>query len=506
MIIDQFKMRFSRKGRQVRKGCWGDSEAIRCDLGDHCVSLFGPPFQIAALPPVPGVDRSAEPRQGRAALRSAFHQHLARPGARAAANHFAWLVVDKFVRLVFNVGVGFWVARALGPARFGLLAYAVAIISIGQIVAELGLEAVVRRQLLAAPADAAAIIVTAGLLRLGAAVIIAAGLLWWLPLGGEDAPSRSLLGVLALTLFQPALWITELWFQARLAARTSVAAQLAAIASGAAIRVGLILRDAPLVAFAWALVAEMMVAAVLLIALARRAGLRWGKFDRALAGRLLREAWPLLLSGLAVVLYLRIDALMLRHFVGEAAVGTYAAAVRFTEVWYFVPLALASSLLPALLRGKAQNAAAYTDRLQQFYDLNAALGYALALPTALTASWLIKLAYGAAYAGAGPVLLVHAWSLVFVFLGVARSQFLINEGFTRFYFCSTAAGLLLNAALNLVLIPRYGAWGAALATLASQTVAAWLSSFCFAPVRATAWMQTRALLIPVRWFSYVRRA
>jgi O-antigen/teichoic acid export membrane protein len=158
------------------------------------------------------------------------------------------------------------------------------------------------------------------------------------------------------------------------------------------------------------------------------------------------------------------------------------------------------------LRGRAHSGDAYAARLQQFYDLNAGLAYALAVPMALAAPWLVHVAYGGAYAAAGPVLAVHVWSTVFVFLGVARGQFLVNEGHTGFYFLSTTAGLLINVALNLVLIPRHGAWGAAVATLAAQMVAAWGSSFCFAPVRANAWMQTRALLIPVRWLHYVRRA
>jgi O-antigen/teichoic acid export membrane protein len=130
----------------------------------------------------------------------------------------------------------------------------------------------------------------------------------------------------------------------------------------------------------------------------------------------------------------------------------------------------------------------------------------LSVPIALAAPWLIRLAYGPAFAGAAPVLALHIWSSVFVFLGVARSQFLINESFTRFYLAATVAGAALNIGLNCWLIPRHGPWGAALATVAAQAVAAWLSSFCFAPVRQTAWMQTRALLIPVRWFRYVRRA
>ena len=117
--------------------------------------------------------------------------------------------------------------------------------------------------------------------------------------------------------------------------------------------------------------------------------------------------------------------------------------------------------------------------------------------------WLIALAYGPEFAAAGPVLALHVWSGVFVFLGVARGQFLVNERLTRFYLGATLAGAALNIALNLWLIPVHGAWGAALATVVSQAVAAWASSFCSPAVRANGVMQTRALLLPFLWPRYV---
>ncbi len=443
-----------------------------------------------------------------AALLSSLQNLLIRPGARAAAQNLGWLVAEKAARLVFNVGVGFWVARYLGPAQFGALNFALAVVGIASLLAELGFEAVVRRELVQAPENAVAVLAATRRLRLVGGTLAGALLVAMVLMSGASLADRALLLVVGLTLFQPALTVADLWFQARLQARFSVLAQVGALLVGAAVRVTLIVAGAPLVGFAWAVVAEMCVGGILFASLARRAGLGRlaGAFDRAVAGRLLREAWPLLLSGFAVMLYMRIDAVMLRSLAGEAAVGIYAAVARFTEIWYFVPVALASSLLPALLRARERGAADYAVRLQASFDVNAGLAYGLAVPLALAAPWLIRVAYGPAFAAAGPVLALHVWSSVFVFLGVARGQFLVNEGHTRFYFGSTVAGLTVNVALNLVLIPRHGAWGAALATVVAQAVAAWLSTFCCAPLRATAWMQTRSLLIPFTWYRYVRRA
>jgi len=433
---------------------------------------------------------------------------LERPGARAAAHNLGWLVAEKGARLVLNVGVGFWVARHLGPAQYGALNYGLAVVGLVSLLAELGLESVVRRELIQAPARAVALMATTWGLRLAGGVAAYGLLVAGTWLGWATPTERGLLAVLGLTLFQPALMVTDLWFQARLCAKFSVQAQVAALTVGAVMRMALIVAGASLIGFAWAVVAEAAVAVALLAVLARREGLalRPGAFDPALARRLLHEVWPLMLSGFAVMLYLRIDAVMLRAMVGDAAVGIYSAAIRFTEIWYFLPMALGSSLLPSLLRARERGPGAYTARLQAYYDLSAGLAYLLSVPVALAAPWLIRLAYGPAFAAAGPVLALHVWSSVFVFLGVARGQFLVNESFTRFYLAATVVGAALNIGLNCWLIPRHGPWGAALATVVTQAVAAWLSSFCFAPVRQTAWMQTRALLIPVRWFRYVRRA
>ena len=181
--------------------------------------------------------------------------------------------------------------------------------------------------------------------------------------------------------------------------------------------------------------------------------------------RLMEEAWPLVFANLAIIVYMKIDEVMLRQLVGPKAVGIYSSATRLSEVWYFLPMALSVSVLPALMRAKEGSAEAYRLRMQQYFDLSAGVAYALSIPIALASPWIVRVAYGPAFAEAGPILAVHIWASIFVFLGVARSQWLVNEKLQRFYLAATLAGAVSNIGLNFVLIPRWSGLGAAWATV-----------------------------------------
>jgi O-antigen/teichoic acid export membrane protein len=176
-----------------------------------------------------------------------------------------------------------------------------------------------------------------------------------------------------------------------------------------------------------------------------------------------------------------------------------------SEVWYFLPAALASSLLPALVRSQNLTTTIRQQRVQRFYDLNAGLAYALIFCLAPSASRIFPLVFGRGYAGADAVFTIHIWSCLFVFLGMARNQCLLIEGRTRFLFLCTALGAVVNVALNLMVIPLWGAAGAAFTTLISQASATFLSSFVWGPARPHGYAQLRALLVPIRALLWLTR-
>jgi O-antigen/teichoic acid export membrane protein len=432
-----------------------------------------------------------------------------RPGAQAAARNFGWLAADRAARLVLNLGVGVWVARYLGPENLGRLSYVVALVALAGFLPQLGLDAVLKREWLRNPARAAEWLASAWLLR-GVAGVTAGLMLAFVAWGGWGlAPAEAkLLAVLSGLMLQPGLFLPELWLQTQLNARSAAMVQIGALAVASVARVGLIVNGAGLTAFAWVLVAEMALGALGFFWAARRAGMPRisGAATGATARRLLSEAWPLALASFAVLIYMKIDEVMLRRLAGTEAVGVYAAAARLSEVWYFVPTAIASSVLPALLRAREAGAETYRRREQEYYDLSAALAYGLSVPVALLAPFIVRWAYGPAFAGAAPILAVHIWSSVFVFLGVARGQWLVNEGLQTFYMWTTAAGAVVNVGLNLVLIPRWGGLGAAWATVIAYGISAWLATYLHPAARPTAALLTRALLIPLRGWRYLRPA
>jgi len=168
---------------------------------------------------------------------------------------------------------------------------------------------------------------------------------------------------------------------------------------------------------------------------------------------------------------MKIDQVMIKEMLGAEQVGHYAAAVRLSEAWYFVPMAITSSVFPAIINAKKQSEALYYQRLQKLYDLMVWLAVAIALPTTFLAPWVIRVLYGEAFLPAAGVLSIHIWAGVFVFLGVACGRWFLCENYIKKNFYRTLFGMVINVVLNLILIPAYGIYGAAIATLLGQMAA-----------------------------------
>ena len=139
---------------------------------------------------------------------------------------------------------------------------------------------------------------------------------------------------------------------------------------------------------------------------------------------MLKNSWPLILQGVAVMLYMRIDQIMIKEMLGEREVGLYSAAVRLSEAWYFVPAIITTSLFPAIVNAKKTSKDLYHARLQRLYTTLVWLAIAIAALMTFLSDWLITLLYGEAYKDAGRVLIIHIWAGVFVSIGVASGSWL----------------------------------------------------------------------------------
>lgn len=418
---------------------------------------------------------------------------------RRVLGNTVWQCADSLVRMAVGLGVGIWLARYLGPEQYGLLSYALAFVSLFSVMAACGLDDIIVREAVNRPeqqgellGSAAALRLLGGMLTLGTAVLVVA------TLRPGDRLSLELVAIIAAGALFYSVGVIEFLFHARLQARLVVMGKSAAILVASAARVLLILAGASVIAFAWAVLAEAALAACGLVIVYRLAGgqvSRWTISGERIKA-LLRDGWPLMAASMVITVYLRIDQVMLGELAGDGEVGVYAVAVRMAEVWYFVPAALYWSLFPGIVAARAADEGVFYTRLQKFYNVAAAAGYLVAIPTALVAQWLVPLLFGSDYAAAGSMLAVLIWANLFSGLEMARSGFLNAMNWTRLYLLTASLGCLLNIALNWLLIPRYGGMGAAGASVVSYWFAAHGSCFLFKPLRKTGGMLTRAILWP----------
>lgn len=373
---------------------------------------------------------------------------------------------------------------------------------------QLGLSGIVVRELVRSPAESGEIMGTVFVLRLAGAVLGAAAIIATsLVVAPADATTRLAILILGLATVFFSFEGIDFWLQSRVMSQYAVVARVVALAISVAASLILVLAGAPVVAFAAAAALEFIVIGAGYVVAYLRLGQSPFAWTVSLvrARSLLSFSWPLIISGVFNAVNLRIDQLMLGNMRGVESVGSYAAAARLSEVWYFVPLAIATSVFPTLIASRDQGKPAYQRRVQKLMDLMVWLSLPLAVLVAVASGLIINILYGARYADAAPMLAVHIWAGPFVFMGALLSKWLIAENLIKFSLLRTGVGAAVNVSLNLALIPAFGGVGAALATFVSYAIASYVACFLYRPTWPMARAMSIALIAPLRLLSGMAR-
>ncbi|NMF63047.1 flippase [Brasilonema octagenarum] len=400
-------------------------------------------------------------------------------GLRAIIANTGWLFADRILRMGVGLLVGVWIARYLGVQQYGLLNYAIAFVSLFSPFATLGLDNVVVRDLVRDSSHKKQILGTTFWLKLlggVGSVLLSVG---FICLIRQDENSTVwLVAILATAGIFQALDTIDLWFQSQVQSKYTVVAKNTAFVIITLIKIALLKMQASLIAFAWASLAEIGLGAVgLAITYKVKGHSLWvWRWSFPLAKALLKESLPHLFSGLAILIYMKIDLIMLGQMLGDNAVGIYSAATRISEVWYFIPTAITSSVSPSIYTARQTNEDLYYRRIGQLLRLLVLLSLAIALPMTFLSGTITSMLFGNAYAGAGPILAIHIWAALFVFMGVATSPWFNAESLAHLSMYITFMGAIINVLLNLFLIPSYAGVGAAIATVISYAYASFLSN------------------------------
>jgi O-antigen/teichoic acid export membrane protein len=384
-----------------------------------------------------------------------------------------WLLIARVGSLFIKMLVTtFALPTYLGTANFGTYSYPLVLLAFFTGIATMGTDGLITRQLIQHPekenellGSALRIRILTGFLVLPLVYITYFFITQFAP----EAPAASFkqVALVSFICVIQAVQIIDSFFQAKVKGKMIMIVQVGGNLLSAAIKLTLILLKAPLDAFIWTLVIDVLLIQIGYLALYRKLGHRisaW-KYDAATAKELIKQGWPLAFSSLFITFYMKIDQLMIDALLGKSALGVYTIVVGLSESWYFMPVAISTSLFPAIMNARKNSPELYQKRLGNLYELMVFVSVSVALVVTLFAPILFKYYYPPEYAAGLHTLQVHIWAGVFTFLGTASAQFLIAEGLTKITLYRTAFGAIVNVVLNYFFIPKFGIIGAAYATL-----------------------------------------
>lgn len=419
------------------------------------------------------------------------------PGFRKYFFNTGWLMADKVFKMLAGLLVGIWVARYLGPDRFGMFSYVLAFIGLFTPLQKLGLDGILTRDIAKNEYDNDELLSSSAILKFTGSfliVIFASGYMYFFK---ENIVYFYLSLILSFGFVVRTLEVIEFYFRAKVKGKLISIANCIGIIASSLLKVFFILSEYSLVYFALANLVDAVVVMLFLWLFLKShpnkieiASIRIRK-----GFELLKESWPMMFSGFFALVFLNIDQVMIEEMLGSYEVGQYSAAVRISSAWYFIPLTIGWSVQAAIVDARKKNTRVYYERLQLLFTATAVLAYTIILPVVFFADDIIYLLFGQAYSLAGDVLALHMWASLFVFIGSARGLWVLNESHLKFALFANVAAGILNVTLNYILLPTYGINAAAFATVVSYAFTYVLSGFLFSPARKITYMQLRSLVL-----------
>jgi O-antigen/teichoic acid export membrane protein len=389
-------------------------------------------------------------------------------GGRHIASNIGTQLVMRLISMPISVVTVSLTARTLDPGGFGVWTGVSAYVAIWGVLTDLGLTTVAMQKMAADPdREADWLGALAGmrlLLAAGAAALCAITVPLFLDTGHEAA------WILTLTIFSSGGSALMSVFNSRLRAGLALSFGVVQSFLWLGVTVVLYVTGASVVAFAIAYVAVLAVICTLQVRATRRhARIAW-RAGRALWKPLMKVAVPLGIASILITIYYQIDSVLLLRLSTPHETGVYGAAYRFLAPLLFLPAAVMSSFFPVLSAVNEHDPARVRRLVQRAAELMAIISLPILAATIALSDQIVNALYGAQFARAGavlPILMIAFVSICFGSLAGFLAPLLNLHWRLALY---SGIGAIANVALNVWLIPRYGALGSAWATVATEVL------------------------------------
>ncbi|NOT77551.1 MAG: flippase [Bacteriovoracaceae bacterium] len=388
-------------------------------------------------------------------------------GARRYGTNTLWGFLEQFLRMFSGLFLGIWVARHLGPSDSGLISYTVAFVSLFGGLSKLGMDSIIIKHIVKTPQRSNYILGTAFNLKFFTALALTLIVFLYYVLFGKFNIEGVSVCIVMLTLLFQSIEVVDFYFQAKVQSKYVTICKITQLIISSALKLYFLLQDYSVIYFVVLLLIDQITLSISLWYSYKKmhGGVFFFSFDKAVAKELLKESWPLILTTLLITIYMRIDQVIIKMMLSDAEVGIYSVAVKLSEVAYFVPAIIASSVFPAIVNAKESDEKLFYGRVSNLYFLFFWLALFCYAPLLFFSKEIVLLLYGKEFVGAAPSLVILSLASIVVFTSFVTTQLVIVNAQQKRSSIATGIGALMNVLFNLILIPKFGILGSAYATL-----------------------------------------
>lgn len=418
-----------------------------------------------------------------------------------------WSLGGKIVSMASALFVGILVARYLGPEKYGLMNYVISYVALFTVVASFGMNNIEIRELSKHNENRNTILGTCFRLRLMFAVIAYLLMCVTLLIYKSDAFTSAMILTYGLVLFTETGAVLRNYFTSIVKNEYIAKSEIFRTLIGAVVKILLLWFKAPLQYFIIAqLFDSFLVASGYYICYKKSVGsLREWNFDKTLIPYIVKESFPLLLSGAAIIIYQRIDQVMIGNMLSKENVGYFATAGKFVDLILFIPTVLVQTITPMLVRIKEQNELSYEQKKRTFVSITTWIAIIISFMVSLMAFCLIRYTFGESYIAAIPVLQIMAYKAVGMALSASGGQIIIIERMQKWAFIRNVLGCFLCIILNYYLLPIYGIVGSAAITIFTVLFTGTLSNVLIPQYHSIFKIQMYALFFGWKELAYFKQ-
>ena len=422
-------------------------------------------------------------------------------------NNLLWAVSGKVINLVGTLILGIIVARYLGAEQYGLMNYVISYVFLFQTLACFGLDSIEVREEALGKVPYQTIIGTAFWIKVVFGVICIGLSVMTAVMMGEDTYTVGLIAMYSCYIVFNSFIVIRNYFTSLVQNKYIVLSEMFRTFVGIAIKLTLWALDCSLTWFVAAFAFDYVLLAGGYISSYRHkiGRMKEWRFSLPYAKFMLKESFPLLLTNAAVIIYQRIDQVMIGQMVSKADVGYFSVAAKFVEVMIFIPATIVHTISPILVQTLKDSRERYIEKAQQFANINLWLSIICSIFVSLISYWLIRYTFGMQYIAAATILQILSFKMASVALSNSGGTMIIVEGLQKWVFFRDVLGCVVCVGLNWILLPRYGAIAAAVVTVVTNIIAGYMADLLIPAYRHIFRQQTKALLLGWRNLVHIKQ-